>query len=330
MTNYNTIYEKSKRVIQGLCGSGKSHSKQEEIAHNNERYLWVVQSTKQAIDALKRFKAHKVDASIIVCQETYNKYPEYQDNLHLRISATTGRVIIITMASFLLNSYSDDLNRNGIKIYEVIVDEVEVTDIVRPNLLNIDISSLWSNKTTGVKELYDTNFSRNDYTKALALKNKDIRFNFLTQEITNCKFNITILTTETLISKILEYGGFTVSKYVRDSKLEDKFKNEFYLNIKHSKLVVVEYLKTKEFSDLSKKYDYVIGNRLDKVETNYNLKSSKGLDLIGNNLVIVRNLVSDYLNLITTLLTNLSNFTLTEKEITKFMRICYFKQVVEV
>ena len=310
---------KQKRLITGLCGSGKSYQERIKIKESSETFIWVNQSTQQLVDCYYSFKELGVDATIIVSTETFNKYPQYQDLLSTRISPNSERVILLTMSSYLLGNYYRDIETHGIKIAEVIIDEVEITDIVRPSLETKDVVSLWRGISNELIDLYSTTFSKRDKDRALFLKNHNIQNNFISEEIISPRFNTTILTTESLITEILKYANYYENYFCRNKKLEEEFNINYNINLFESKFVITEWLKTKEFNNLSKKYDFCIGNKLDKNESNFNLKSSKGLDLVGNNLVIFRNLIPDYITLTCGLLTNLLNFNLDETKIVKLL-----------
>jgi hypothetical protein len=319
-------FECSKLVIQGLCGSGKSWTQMQKISaeinspefdHTTECFLWVCQSTKQAVDAKNRFtEKFNVNASIKVSQDTIDANPEFSQHLDT-IFDDSAQIYIITTAAFILESYLSDLKYIHKTVKLAVIDEVELLNVVRPSLTTKNVSSLWvEQQSNDIEDAYKQRFSRNDLAKAKLLANNGNEYHFISECFTNSKFNLTILTTETLVTKVLKSAGFTVTRHVRDAELEKAFKTDYHIVFYHSNHIVSEYINTDEFKDKCKEYDNVIAN---KIEGSPNLYSSKGIDIIGNNLVVLRHLPKSYQENVISLLRNLQGFRMKEDEIIRLL-----------
>ena len=284
-------------IIAGATGSGKSgraiaviHSKFEEPEEVYSSYIIVaVSSVAQAIDFSERLRGMRISFEILV---SAGKYMEVDCSTRKKLSITSSNntaVKIIQLASLKNGGHYRHIFSERRRLDHIYIDELVFTDFVRPSLMKSSVSRA----TTGISldgdllANYDKVFSPADLKHAKDLWVRDNKSHFVSSLLFQAA-NTTVLSTEELTIHCLEELGYkkTIIKKEETKALKDKCT----LHVAASDDFIVEFVQSKHFELLKNEHGFtkVFANNCEFADEN--LVSSKGKEILGKNLVVIRNL----------------------------------------
>lgn len=285
----------SRRVITGATGAGKSQFAINEMRsqffdYNSELFkyaIYVVPSTKQAIDFSLKLDQAGISYEILVSSQTYDTLDAHNKSKVVTSSCNKKSVKIIMLAALKRNSHWNMISRDKRKLCNMYIDELTFLEFVRPSLYTQDLSYSYSGIKTSSELLqhYKKSFSKSDLKYAenlLAISdNNHFVSSMLYQDV-----DTTVLTTEELTTECLEAQGFI--KTIIRSKETSVFKNTCTLHVSESPYYVLKCVESELFQKQIDEigYDNVFANKCKFASGN--LVTIKGQHITGKNLSIIR------------------------------------------
>jgi hypothetical protein len=287
----------TRSVITGPTGSGKSEFAFNEIASKYEEpeevyssyVVFVASSVAQAIDFSKRLHEKGISFEILASKAKYMEVdPDTQKKLTITSSNDTA-VKIVQLASLKNGGYYRHIKSEHRRLEHLYIDELVFHDFARPSLLKPAVSRA----TTGVsvdgdlKSHYIKTFTDADLKHAEDLQAINSRSHFVSSLLFQAA-NTTVLSTEEFTVHCLVELGYekTVLKKEETKALKDKHT----LHVAVSDDFIVEFGQSMHFDLLKKEHGFTNVFANNSVYANENLVSSKGKEILGKNLVVIRNL----------------------------------------
>jgi hypothetical protein len=286
--NYKT--NKKRKVYTGPTGCGKSKNLIDRILldSKNNYYIYVTPSVKQAIEFAKKLKREGVTYEILVSEQTLTKYKNdvYTLSMIKKESSNNTKVKIVQLASCKNGSLIKYINKDPRELALITIDELKVTDFMRPSIRNSILIEVESGKivSSDMELAYESNYNRDDliYAKTLAYRNDCSGF---ISSMFNYDCDMEVLSTEELTVKALNKIGFEVVRLGNERLHELK---DSTINFHISKDCVRVLLNTKQYKNFitSNNFVEVISNA--DLNSTYNHENSKGVHLATKNLVVLR------------------------------------------
>lgn len=270
-------------IVTGPTGIGKSQrftTMASTIDPTNSYCVYIASSFLQLHDMKTKLDrlgvTNEVIASPLSCLKYEGIYPYLVTSFN-----NTSAVKLITMGAVMCSPSFTLIQKDQRNKIMTVADEPKLEDVVLPSLLNspeaikaygnilkVNEDKVVINKRD-LKQLVDKAYS-NDPSPVIS-------------RLIAGYDSVQFLTVETLFTEVFRLLGASVNTLGKDKV---KFLSSSTINFKVSKHVTAPFLKTNQYKALVKKYDNIISNADE--EATYNLESSKGLHLPGNNLVVVR------------------------------------------
>jgi|GEM_PF-5726093 len=291
-----TYSDQHKRlVVAGATGSGKSAYAIKQIktsivdrADVQSNYvIYVVSSVEQAIDFGKKLEQNKISFEILVSKQTYMAA---KPDIKIQIATSSSHnknVKLIQLAALKSNSHYKHVYRDTRRLRHIYIDELTLTDFVRPSIMKSNISRAFLKIYTDddMMSYYKKQFGAKDlyHAKKLAENGDDSHFisSLLYQDA-----DTTVLTTEELTIGCLELLRF--KKIVIKKEETEAYRDSCTLHLSESTDYVLEYVQSDEFGLFTKEHKFkeVFANNCEFATGN--LITIKGQHLVGKNLTVIR------------------------------------------
>ena len=285
-----------REVITGSTGAGKTQKVIEEITSRYEESedahtsygIYVVSSVVQALDFSERLRQNGVTFEVLVSKP---KYKELDPDTRRKVSVTSGNmaaVKIVQLASLKTGTHYRYIFKDHRRLDHLYIDELVFQDFVRPSLLKSSVSR----STTGIsvdgdlEAYYDKAYSVDDREYAMELMLRDEKTHFVSSLLFQ-PADMTVLSTEELTVHCLEELGYqkTVLRKTETKELKEKCT----LHVAVMDDCILEFVQSKHFGLLKKEHGFTLfANNCEFADEN--LVSSKGKEILGKNLVVIRNL----------------------------------------
>ena len=295
----NETYDRKRthrrRTVGGAPGAGKSKLVIDEIGNQfsepddvySNYVIYVVPSVAQAIAFAEKLKEQAISYEILVSKDTYEKAKPWIKSQLSRTSSNDTMVKIIQLASLMTGSYYKHVKREHRRLEHLYIDELTLTDFIRPSLAKslIPRAFLGIRTDDDIHSLYEKRYSGNDYEYAkLLIENHSS--NHFVSSILFQGVDTTVLSTEELTLCCLEQLGFE-RKTIR-KKATEALAETCTLHLFESDDIILKFVQHKCFKSLIEEHGFenVFANRSEFATGN--LMTIKGQHLPGKNLSVIR------------------------------------------
>jgi len=283
-----------RRIWAGATGAGKSNNAADQILKVftepedvfMQYVIYVVPSVEQAVAFAKKLIDRGITYEILVGKDTYEKAKGgEQAQLSMRSGKDT-MVKIIQLASLMTGSYYQHVKSENRRLNHIYIDELTITDFVRPSLAKSTIprAFLGIHTDDDIHALYEKRY-RADYKYAKFLMEEGSSSHFVSSILFQGA-DTTVLTTEELTIACLEQLDFARTDIKKEAT--EALAETCSLHVSVSDDYIQKFVQDKSFKSLIKEHGFenVFANKSEFATGN--LMTIKGQHLTGKNLTVIR------------------------------------------